>query len=154
MGWAPVSGVLVVAGRTLGALSPSPGGLICLLSQEGRWPGLRGGKSQDSRQPARREAWLRGPTPPPAVCPASVRAGRGGVPLGLFENGKKGGFYLAALPIPFALIFQVRKAVGQGLWGEVLQPLRSSTQGPVSFVGVQTPVVRDSHLGQQHRSPL
>lgn len=67
VGWAPVSGVLVVAGRTLGALSPSSGGLlICLPSQEGRWPGLRGGKSQDSRQrPARREAWLRGPLPYP-----------------------------------------------------------------------------------------
>ena len=50
------------------------------------------------------------------------------------------------LPIPFAFIFQVRKAIGKSTWREVLQPLRSSTQGPVSPVGVQAPIVRSGDL--------
>lgn len=56
-------------------------------------------------------------------------------------------FYLEALPIPFAFIFQVRKAIRKSMWREVLQPLRNSTQGPVSPVGVQTPVVHSGDLG-------
>lgn len=141
----------MVAGRTLGALSPSRGGLlICLLSQEGRWPSLRGGESQDCRRPARREAWLRGP--PCRRLPALV-LGEEGSPW-VFLKMKKGGFTWWLFPSLFAFIFQVRKAIGKGMWRTVLQLLRSSTQGPVSFVGVQTPVVHDGDLGQQRWSPL
>lgn len=109
MGWAPVSGVLVVAGRTLGALSPSPGGLICLLSQEGRWPGLRGGKSQDSRQPARREAWLRGPLPhPPSALLLSV-LGEEGSPWVSLKMEKKEVFTWRRFPSRLLLVFKLEK---------------------------------------------
>lgn len=104
VGWAPVVGVLVVAGGP-GALSPPRvASSFACWSQEGRWPGLRGGKSQDSRQrPARRRLGSAGTTPLPAVCPLllSVLGERG--PLGLFENGKKG--FTCGASHPFALIF-------------------------------------------------